>query len=467
MRKVELRMNEDYKYIVIKKCYEGKVSKAYCEIKLNLTRRSIDRLLANYHLHGKAAFLHGNRNRKPVTTKTEQLQNDILLLYQNKYQNSNFSHFTELLKEHEDIHVSESFIRNLFRENSMLPPKAWRRTKRAETARLKALSTNSKISSKSREVALAKLLDLEDSHPRRPRCANFGELLQMDASLHLWYGSMKTTLHASIDDATGKVTGLYMDHQETLNGYYNILYQTLVSYGIPYAFLTDRRTVFEYKKVSSPNIEKDTFTQFSYACSILGTDISTTSVAQAKGRVERLFQTLQTRLPVEFRLNGISTLEEANEFLSHYKDKFNKQFSLPIHSNRNVFTEQPEPERINQILAILSPRVVDSGHCIKFKNEYYLPLNKNGVKQFFLRGTKGMVIEAFDKIKYLTVDDNVYILEKVEKRAETSPALDGSEKPKIKKQYIPPMSHPWKSKSFESFINKSKKAQAAKTCMEA
>ncbi|MGX8835694.1 ISNCY family transposase, partial [Amedibacillus sp. YH-ame6] len=283
----------------------------------------------------------------------------------------------------------------------------------------------------------------------------------------LWYGSKKSTLHAAIDDSTGLLTGLFMDNQETLNGYYNVLYQTLNSYGIPYAFLTDRRTVFEYKKISSPNIEKDTFTQFSYACSILGTEIRTTSVAQAKGRVERLFQTLQTRLPIEFRLNGITTLEGANAFLSHYKEKFNKQFSLPIHDNKNVFVKQPDKDRINQILAVLSPRVIDAGHCIKFKNEYYLPLNSNGVKQFFSKGTKALVIEAFDKVKYLTIDEHVYILEKVEKRAMTSPSLDGSQRPKIRKQIIPSMTHPWRASNFEKYASKANITQQSQTCMEA
>lgn len=467
MRKVELKMNEQYKYDAIKSCNEGKVSKAYCEVKLNVSRRTVDRLLLLYKENGKAGFIHGNSCRAPITKKPRQLRSDILLLYQNKYSDTNFSHFTELLAEKENINVSESFVRSLFQSNNILPPKAWRRTKRAETKRLKALVKNPTVPKKVRDEAHSKLVDALDAHPRRERCANFGELLQMDASLHLWYGDKKTTLHAAIDDATGMITGLYMDHQETLQGYYNVLYQTLNSYGIPYAFLTDRRTVFEYKKVSSPNIEKDTFTQFSYACSILGTEIRTSSVAQAKGRVERLFQTLQTRLPAEFRLIGIRTLEEANAFLSHYKEKFNKQFSLPIHDNKNVFIEQPDNDTINQILAVLSPRVVDAGHCIKFKNEYYLPLNKNGTKQYFTKGTKGLVIESFDKTKYLTVGENVYILEKVNKRAETSPAFDGTKKQKVKKQNIPKMTHPWRESIFKTHMEKSNRTQEIQACMEA
>ena len=154
----------------------------------------------------------------------------------------------------------------------------------------------------------------------------------MDASQHIWFGDTKTHLHIAIDDATGLIVGAYFDKQETLNGYYNVLHQILVNYGVPYQFFTDRRTVFEYKKKHETSVDKDTFTQFGYACKQLGIDIRTSSVPQAKGRVERAFGTLQSRLTVELRLNSISSIEEANEFLDHYVKKFNKRFALPTNN---------------------------------------------------------------------------------------------------------------------------------------
>jgi hypothetical protein len=82
------------------------------------------------------------------------------------------------------------------------------------------------------------------------------DYIQMDASVHHWFGRNKTQLHIAVDDATGAI---YFDTQETLNAYYHILYQILTKYGIPYMFLTDRRTVFEYKQKKSPSVEEDTF----------------------------------------------------------------------------------------------------------------------------------------------------------------------------------------------------------------
>lgn len=169
---------------------------------------------------------------------------------------------------------------------------------------------------------------------KTPKMPLFCEMLQMDASVHLWFGDTKTQLHIAVDDATGQILGAYFDEQETLSGYYHVLHQVLTGYGIPYQFFTDNRTVFEYKKKHETALEKDTFTQFEYACKQLGIDIRTSSVAQAKGRVERMFGTLQSRLPVELRLSNVSSIEEANEFLnSCIKNSISSSLYLLIISN--------------------------------------------------------------------------------------------------------------------------------------
>jgi hypothetical protein len=277
----------------------------------------------------------------------------------------------------------------------------------------------------------------------------------MDASQHLWFGDTKTHLHIAIDDATGLIVGAYFDKQETLNGYYNVLHQILVNYGVPYQFFTDRRTVFEYKKKHETSVDKDTFTQFGYACKQLGIDIRTSSVPQAKGRVERAFGTLQSRLTVELRLNSISSIEEANEFLDHYVKKFNKRFALPTNNIKSVIEIQPDNDKINLILAVLSSRKIDNGSCLKYENNYYLPVNNQGIAVHYRKGTTAMVIKAFNGELYSCIDEQVYALELLPERKQTSRAFDLTELPKApKKKYIPPMSHPWKQASFEKYLKK-------------
>jgi len=280
-------------------------------------------------------------------------------------------------------------------------------------------------------------------------------MLQMDASLHDWFGPNKSQLHIAVDDASGEIVGAYFDAQETLKGYYNVLDQVLTNYGIPYMFFTDRRTVFEYKKKNTSSIEEDTFTQFSYACNQLGIEIKTSSIAQAKGRVERMFQTLQSRLPLELRLAGATTLEQANEFLNSYIKEFNAQFALPFHSIKTVFEKQPDKEKINLTLAILTNRKVDNGHCIRFNKTYYRPIDCNGYFVNYRKGTSGIVIKAFDNNMFLCIEEKIYALDAVLDHELTSRNFDITPvKEKPKKHYIPPMSHPWKQASFERFLQK-------------
>ena len=238
IRKVNLTMNEQKKYEIIKKLVETNGNKNRAAVELGCTRRTIDRLINAYRQNGKAAFSHGNKGRTPSHAISNDLKLQIHLLYQNKYFDSNIRHFTELLKKHENICLSEGTIRTILLEKDILSPKAHKTTKRALKEKLKAMQQNASTKKEASEIA-EKLLIAKDSHPRRPRCQYAGEMIQMDASLHIWFADFKTTLHAAIDDATGNLVGAYFDKQETLNGYYHVFRQILTDYGIPYMFYTD------------------------------------------------------------------------------------------------------------------------------------------------------------------------------------------------------------------------------------
>lgn len=444
-------MDENQKYDIIKKLVDSNGNKKTAALKIGCSDRHINRLIKGYKEQGKSFFVHGNRGRQPAITLPTDTKQLILDLYRNKYYDCNLTHFSELLAEKENIKVSVSTISSILRTEFILSPKAKRSTKNALKKELKVLQ--SKTKSKKKVAALqSSILNIQDSHPRRPRCAYFGEMLQMDASIDHWFGETKTQLHIAVDDATGAILGAYFDEQETLKGYYYVLHQVLSNYGIPYQFFTDNRTVFEYKKKHETAVEKDTFTQFGYACKQLGIDIRTSSVAQAKGRVERMFGTLQSRLPVELRLASVSSIEEANEFLNSYIKKFNKQFALPIDSIKSVFETQPDNEKINLTLAVLSSRKIDNGSCLKYQNQYYLPVNSHGIAVHHRKGTTAMVIKAFNGDLYGCIGEQVYALELLPEHKPSSKAFDLatiSDAPK--KKYIPPMSHPWKKASFEKY----------------
>jgi hypothetical protein len=449
IRKVDLRMNENFKYEIIKKLVDTDGNKKNAALKLGCTVRNVNRLINLYKTLGKEGFIHGNRGRKPAHTIPSNIKQTILDLYRNKYYDANFEHFCELLSRFENITISPSTVRSVLMQEFILSPKANRATKKKIK---KLLSQQKKKSSSKKEIAKISdaILSIDDAHPRRPRCAFFGEMIQMDASVHNWFGNNKTQLHIAVDDSTGCIVGAYFDHQETLNGYYHVFHQILTNYGIPYMFFTDRRTVFEYKKKNTPSVDKDTFTQFSYACNQLGVEIKTSSVPQAKGRVERIFQTLQSRLHLELRLAGITTNEQANIFLNSYIKEYNAKFALPIDNIKSVFEKQPDTEKINLILSVIEERKVDNGHCIRFNNKYFKLIDCKGHPVYYHK-----VIRAFDKSLYACVNERVYALEEVPKHEYTSRNFVFNEPiKKTKKKYIPPMNHPWRKSTFLKFVNK-------------
>ena len=272
MKKVELRMKEEIKYLTIRKLVETNGNKKRAAIKLDCTIRSIDRMIAGYKAKGKDFFVHGNRGTIPAKALSEELKNEIEQLYLSKYYDCNYTVFTEFLAERENIFVSIDEVRVLLRDRYILSPRSHKSTRKR--LRKQLLEEQKRAKNKSeKEKIQTNIVSVEDAQPRQPRCQYFGEEIQMDACIHLWFGNIKTALHAAIDDATGNLVGLYFDYQETLNGYYHITKQILMKYGIPYKFKTDRRTVFEYKRKGSSLLEEDTFTQFAYACHQLGSQI--------------------------------------------------------------------------------------------------------------------------------------------------------------------------------------------------
>lgn len=465
MRKVELRMNEEYKYNIIKKLVETNGNKKRAASKLGCTVRTVNRLIIKYKNEGKKGFIHGNRGRLPSTTIPLDTKNKIISLYLNDYSNANFTHFCEIVQRTFDIKISDTTLNYWLRNERIISPKAKKRTKKNMKKLLKAeldSSSSNKIKNSIKESIA--LIDEKDAHPRRPRSKYTGEMIQMDASSFRWIDNEIWYLHVAIDDADGRIVGAYFDYQETLKGYYNVLYQILTNYGIPYLFYTDRRTVFEYKRKDRAFDDEDTFTQFSYACHNLGIDIKTTSIPQAKGRVERLNQTLQSRLPVELKYARVTNIEEANKFLNSYIKEFNEQFALQLNSTKSVYDTQPDINTINQTLAVLSPRKIDTGHCVRFKNKYYIPTSDEGARRYFNNKTDCMVIEAFDSSLYVNILDSLYLMEEVPEHERFSKEFDhGKDKSKIskKKKYIPPMSHPWKRMSYIEYVQKQKHRSGA------
>lgn len=449
-------MNEQKKYEVIKSLadHPDTGNKDRAALILGCTKRHINRMLQGYSRNGKDFFIHGNRGKKPATTISIEIRQKVVDLYRTKYFEANFEHYTELLKKNEGISISASSVMGVLESEYILSPKATKAKRRRIKQKLKdqkkAAKTKKELSS-----IQANLVSVDNAHSRRPRCAYFGELQQMDATPYEWVHGQVWHLHLAIDDASGIVTGAWFDTQETLNGYYHVFEQILNDYGIPYKFLTDKRSVFTYKKKDVLSDDKDTYTQFAYACKQLGIELESSSIPQAKGRIERLNQTLQSRLPIELRLAGVTDINKANEFLHSYIKEFNEKFALPLYGIKSVFEMQPSKEKINLTLAVLTERTVDAGHAIQFEKKFYKMIDHKGVQIHYRKGTKVMLIKAFDRSMFVCVNDkDIYALEEIPTHEHKSKNLDDDYKPpKPKKTYIPAMNHPWRRSAFNKFAH--------------
>ena len=409
---------------IIKRVLKETITIKQASIQLGVTRQYVYKLKQNYQRTGINCFSHGNKGKQRAWKTNANLEQRIIKLYSDKYVNFNFSHFLEKLVEDENISISYGSLYRILTEAGFKSPKQQRKTKKTNI------------------------------HPLRPRKENFGEMLQIDASVHHWFGSdyPKATLHGAIDDSTGTVMGLYFDKEETLNGYYNMLRQILIQYGIPESFYSDNRTIFEYRRIANKykSIDKDVQTQFKRCCQQLGIEVITTSTPQAKGKIERLWGTLQSRLISELSLNKITTIDAANEFLSEFTADYNKRFALKPDPNKSLFVPAPSEEEINYYLSVLYHRKSDLGSAFKFFGKT-LQLQDNNGKTIKIPDKKHLdVYLAFDKTVVAVYEGRFYET----KTAEISEqqVSEPNNKPKTEKlKWKPAPNHPWRKFVISSY----------------
>jgi transposase len=358
---------------------EGTLSVEQAALILEVTPRTIYRRTNAYVCDGIGSFSHGLKGRTPANALDIRTWNEVLMFYENKYEGYNWRHFRDMLEEREGILVSYATVYTILSDAGLRSPKAHRRHRR-------------------------------NRHPFRGRRKHFGELVQMDASKHVWFGRSYTHLHLAIDDATSQILAGFFCREETLVGYYQVFSQILRRFGVPKEFYTDRRSIFEYAKKGEGKLERDHHTQFQLAAAQLGVvRINTTSVPQAKGRIERAFGTFQDRLINEMATDQIKTIEEANEYLVGFITRHNLRFALDEEGLESAFGQRPDANQINLALAIVAQRKVQSGCIISYRNKRYFPYSVNG-HVYLPVNTEAIVIKALDDSLYVAVDKKMWPL---------------------------------------------------------
>ncbi len=308
---------------VLSKLMAGELGAAEAAGLLGLSGRSIRRLRAKVERDGPAGLVHGNRGRVSSRRIPDETLAKVLELTKETYHDVNDTHLSELLAEREGITISRVSVRRLLRDAGRAP----QRGRRAPQHR-----------------------------SRRERKAREGLLLQTDGSQHDWLGDRgpRLTLVGYIDDATGRVTGAVFRDQEDTAGYLEALADTLRRYGVPGAIYHDRAGVFEPAEKTPLTLEEQLIdaripTHLGRAFSELGIGSIAARSPQAKGRVERLWGTLQDRLVSELRIAGIDDRDGANAFLARYLARHNRRFMVPPADPEPAWRRLPKGLRLDRV----------------------------------------------------------------------------------------------------------------------
>ena len=389
---------------------------------LNLSERQVLRLKKGVVNEGPAFIIHKNRGRKPKHATSDETKDSIISLKKTKYKEANLKHFQELLDEHEDIKVSYSTVHRILTDAGIKSPKKHRKRK---------------------------------THHRRKRKPQKGMLVQIDASPHMWIiGNDSFHLHGAIDDATGEILALYFTPNECMEGYFEIVRQIISKHGIPISLYSDSHTIFVSPNKGKLSVEDQlagktvNLTQFGRAMDELGINIIIASSPQAKGRIERLWETLQSRLPVEFKIHGITTMEAANAFLDEFINEYNEKFSVYPENPESAFRQLDSNINLDYILCIKEERMIIENAAFSYGGKYYQLMINDKISNA-LPKTKLTVLTS-NKIGVKAMYSNVvYDTKELDERPKK--AISNQPKKKIS-QTKPPKDHPWRNPYNEKTI---------------
>jgi transposase len=433
-KEVILNNREQKRLLVMNEMLAGRVTGQEAAEMLGLSLRHTRRLLAAYRQHGAVALAHGNRGRAPSNKITEEVEKEIVRLGQGPYHDYNDSHFREELEERHNIQYSRSTIRRVRRRHGLPTPRKRRPPRHRR---------------------------------RRQRYPQTGMLLQVDGSKHDWLEGRGPwlTLHAAIDDATNEVPWAVFREEEDATGYLMLLHHISLTHGLPLALYADRHTIFQSPKIATIAEQLEGLEPRSHLGRLLETlDIGLISARspQAKGRVERLFETLQDRLVKELRRANACTLAEANACLKAYLPRFNSRFMKPPAEAGSAYRPRLARAEANERICFTYWRTVSKDHTISLFGHTLLlavprRLNLAG-QRVELRHRLDGRLAVFHKGQKLTMIQPAHLgppkLEQFDPLPSelTGPTADNTKNqtsappaaPVKRNQYKPPENHPWR-----------------------
>lgn len=361
---ITLTETEFKRHEILKRVIEGVLTSSEAAIALQLSQRQVRRLVKKLRESGPRALAHGNRGRTPAHATPPDIRAKVVELAQGIYRGCNFTFLSELLAEREGIYLSPSTTGRILKAVGIKSPRRHRPPK---------------------------------LHKRRQRKARIGMLVQIDGSDHNWLEDRgpRLVLLIAVDDATGQILAATFRPTEDFEGYRRLFDMLIRAHGLPLVLYSDRHTLFRSPKVNNPEAllaeqlegTERPMSQIGRMLAELGVGIWHAESPQAKGRVERSFNTLQERLLIHLRLAGARTLEQAERVLTQFIPDYNSRFAKAPADAASAFRPVPAHLRLEHILCWKEKRQLLPGYVVSYNGRQLQPIARNGAPTIPLRAT--------------------------------------------------------------------------------
>lgn len=407
---------------VLRDLDEGRIKRRHAAQQLNLSVRQIIRLLKIYRRFGDEGLISKKRGRPSHHQLDPHTKQRALELLQTRYADFGPTFAHEKLTEVHHLGLGRETVRGL-----MIQAGLWQPHRAPKPV----------------------------VHPLRERRTRLGELVQIDGSPYAWFEDRAPvcSLVVFIDDATGRLLELLFTEAESTFSYFEAAENYFRRVGKPLAFYSDKLGVFRINQTNA--LTGSGLTQFGRAMEQLAIEVICANTPQAKGRVERVMQTLQDRLVKEMRLRGLSSRAAGNAYLPEFIADFNARFAVPARRPEDAHRPVLPHEDLARILTIQEPRVLSKNLTVQYQNAIYQIRTKR--PGYALRHARVIVCEnrrheITIEYKGKPLDYTVYRPAPHQAQVVSSKqltmkldALTVPAKPaKKRKSYIPPLDHPWR-----------------------
>lgn len=401
---------------VIRKALDKSITQAQAADIIGICLRQAQRIVRIVRINGDQGVINRSRGRISNRALPHKLKAKALKLYKEKYSGFGPTLATEKLFEIDKIKLNAETLRLWLAKDSISYKKRKKRPHREW----------------------------------RQRKTCFGQMIQMDGSHHDWFEGRgeKCVLMGYIDDATGRPFGKFYPYEGTIPAMDSFKCY-IKKYGIPVSVYLDKHTT--YKSTKKPSIEDELnniepLSQFGRALEELKVNIIYANSPQAKGRIERLFNTFQDRLIKEMRLKGIKTIKEANKFLNSYLPAYSKRFSVKPANNTDLHRRLAKSINLDKILCVKTVRTLRNDYTIAHNTKLYQIQDNLSAKEV-------IVEERVDGAMLITYKNRSLKFKEIITRPQKEKEVKSEYLQAIRPRGIntPSKDHPWRSRVLQGY----------------